>query len=78
MTLLEIHKVKCMNCDEVFKTAMPTIWVQLQNRNHYKNVYNLGVEGVNLCKGCRTLCFSGMILNLNKIVRKIGYKLVKK
>ena len=77
MVLLVIHKVKCMNCDNIFETALPTMWVRLSDKTHYKNIYNIGIEGVNLCKTCRTLCFCGMIINLNKIARQLGYKIKK-
>ena len=75
--MLELSDMKCMNCEVVYKGIKPTFFARVGRTKQYRNgkVWYKGLDEIWLCRTCRKL---HPVINLNKIVWKLGYKITKR
>ena len=79
MAIFVVSNVECMNCGKIYKTHKSTFFAQVGRTTQYrkgKTTYSgLGIVGICLCDFCSKLY---PIINLYKILWKLGYNIVRR
>ncbi len=80
MTVLVVGDVECMNCGKMYKAAKHTFSAQVGRIESYtkgKSTYaGLGIVGICLCPDMCAKLYP--VIDLRKILWKLGYKIIKR
>lgn len=75
--MLELSDVECINCGVIYKSIQSTFHARVGRQKQYKEgkVWYKGLDEIWLCRACSKL---HPVIDLNKIIWKLGYKITKR